>query len=82
MDMVYAETVDEFSFLLQGVEQAESRSILLQDVARMRPESDDSTLLAFLPCNILQHLQDSPVSGMYSVEKTSRGYNHLTSSIS
>ena len=35
--------------LLQGIEQTESRCILLQDIARMRPECYHGTLLAFFP---------------------------------
>ena len=80
MDMVYAETVDEFSLLVQGVEQTESGGVLLEDVARMRPECDHRTFLAFLPGRILQHLKYGPVSGVHSVEETCGGYNHLTSS--
>ena len=80
INMVYTEVQDELLLLFQGVEQTESGCVLLQDIARMGPECDDRALLAFLPGRILQHLKYGPVSGVHSVEESSGGYNHLTSS--
>ena len=58
--------------------EPEVAGVILQDIARMRPERDDHAPVAALPGSLHQLLQKKTVPEMDTVKK-SCGYNHLTS---
>ena len=66
--------------LLQGGQEAQTIGILLQDTARMRPESDQQALLSPLTGDGAQPVDHLLVSQMYAVEKAGRRYSHFTNS--
>ena len=68
------------TLLLQSGQQAQAVCVLLQDTARMRPESDQQALLPPLTGDGAQPVDHLLVSQMYAVEKTSRRYSHFTNS--
>ena len=80
MDLVDTESLEPFFLFFERVEQAQLAGILPEDAPGVRPEGNHGACGSLGFCRRAQKLYHLGVAQVDSIEETSGGYNHFTSS--